>query len=287
MEQVHAIVDGSSSFEQALRRLAAAAESAGSSANVPAIPAADLVVSSLVLSELHRYPLSYADRLLRDKFRLRLADWSGREQLRARLQRLAVEDHSRLLAALLRPGGAIYYADTIARGPLHERIGIEARRRVLIAIFPELSRLDLFGQTSSDESLRQSFLTGFKNIRPRWGDDTGPAPEDLLRNLVEQKPLSAADRGAVSELIVNLSCRGRFPIEREIKAFELLLEACSDTPGAFEPLIPVEDLPAQWRAHGLRPQGESANWWWLEYPCSIAYSSGAFQVRSWILRQAE
>src|SRR5262249_4559125 len=86
------------------------------------LPEADLVVSSLVLSELHRYPLSYATRLMLDRFGERLNSWSGYESFRARLQRIALEDHFAMITESLRPGGALYFADTIERGPFYEKI---------------------------------------------------------------------------------------------------------------------------------------------------------------------
>ena len=109
------------------------------------LPPSDLIVSSLVLSTLHRYPLSYADRLLRTRFGVRLRSWEGYEDARRRLIRLALRDHFQLLRSACRPDGAIYLAATVARGPAYWQFGEELARRVEREVVPAFRRLGIAG----------------------------------------------------------------------------------------------------------------------------------------------
>jgi hypothetical protein len=256
----------------------------------PKLPAADLVVSSLVLSELHRYPLNYAARLMRDKFGKRLAEWSGYEDFRTRLQQVALRDHVGLLSGACRRGGAVYFADTIARGPLYNKIPAGRRWEVLGAMLPELLQLGLFGRINADNELRNTFSAAFEKLRPRW-DGSEPQSRETTLALIERLAAAAAalpepDRGAACETTVNLLCSGRFDVAAETKAFERLLTLYAERGDSFESLVPLESLQQEWSRRGLAAHGAPESWWWLEYPCSIAYSSGAFQVRSWILKTA-
>jgi hypothetical protein len=255
------------------------------------LPEADLVVSSLVLSELHRYPLNYADRLVRDKFGERLTAWQGYGSFRDRLQAIALRDHAGLLARSCRRGGVVYFADTVARGPVYDEIPATRRREILLAILPALNNQALLGKLSGEGPLRDTFTAAFDKIRARWdGAEPGSKQETtaLLKKLAEDpQSLPEADRGAACETLVNLLCRERFTVSAEIKALESLLDLYVAEPdaGAWESLVPVEALQGEWRERSLAPQSPDESWWWLAYPCSISYSSGAFQVRSWILKQ--
>jgi hypothetical protein len=290
MRRLWQAVESSETAEQAFERIR------GSLSGLPAddlatkLPEADLVVSSLVLSELHRYPLNYAARLARDKFGKRLAAWEGYEGFRARLQQVALDDHLRLLAGACRRGGAVYFADTIARGPLYEKIAAEQRRQVFLTMTPNLARLGLFGELQRDPELRDSFAAAFEKLRPRWEGGEPPARETTLalieRLATEPASLAEADRGAAGETAVNLLCNERFDVAAETEAFEQLLALYAAVPDSFEPLVPLEALEGGWGQRGLAAQGDAASWWWLEYPCSIASSPGAFQIRSWILKHS-
>jgi hypothetical protein len=199
------------------------------------LPQADLVVSSLVLSELPRYPLAYADRLLSTQFKVRLRDWSGHPAARRKLSKLIVEDHVRILRSLRRDGGVIYYSDTIARGPAYSQFDAARRLWVEASVLAGLHELDLNGETTAT--------------------------------------------------ILGPLCYGNRGVERETQAFERLLlayeQSGSDT---FEPLVPVEALSRRWKVEELSVIGEPESWWWLEYPCAIVHSPGAFRVTSWILK---
>jgi hypothetical protein len=283
-------VETSETAEQAFQRIDETLRGLEADDAPPTLPEADLVVSSLVLSELHRYPLNYAARLVRDKFGKRLAAWSGYERFRAELQQVALRDHVRLLAAVCRRGGAVYFADTIARGPVYEKIAPARRREVHLAMLPELARLGFFGQLPREESLRDSFAAAFEKLRPRWDASEQPSREKTLavieRLAADAQALPEPDRGGACETTINLLCRERFDVTAETEAFERLLALYAEGPDSFEPLVPLEALQSEWNRRGLTASA-AESWWWLEYPCSISYSSGAFQIRSWILTRAE
>ncbi len=107
------------------------------------LPPSDLVVSSLVLSEIPRYPFSYADRLMQAHYNVPLDSWPEFNTAFQKLASVAIEDHARLLTSLLRPGGVVYYADTIARGPAYGKISAETRGKVDAAALPDFRRLGL------------------------------------------------------------------------------------------------------------------------------------------------
>jgi hypothetical protein len=292
MRRLRQSVVASDAAEQAFGEIEKALDQLEAKESPFQLPEADLVVSSLLLSELHRYPLNYADRLVRDKFGQRLTAWAGYPNFRARLQEIAVRDHAGLLARSCRRGGAVYFADTIARGPVYENVPTDARREALLAMLPALSRLALFGELRPEGPLRDTFAAAFGKIRTRWDSEkasSGEGTAGLVEKLAASpQALPEADRGAASETVVNLLCRERFPVSAEITALENLLDLYMDGPGGnFESLVPVEALQNEWRSRGLEPRGAAESWWWLAYPCSISYSSGAFQIRSWVLQPAQ
>ena len=219
MERMQEAVDEGDDAEAAFERFESLFDGLRIGEQPVRLPKSDLVISSLVLSELPRYPLAYGDRLVRTSFGVRLRDWSGYQKARERLQRLIVEDHVQLLSSL---GEVIYFADTISRGPAYTQFGAETRAAVE-------ARLD-------DAKLARY-------------------------------------------------CHAEFGIEKEIAAFERLLElyeqAGDDT---FEPLVPMEEVRRQWERRDLTVEGAPRSWWWLEYPCAIVHSPGGFRVTSWILR---
>ena len=288
MRRLWRAVEESETAEQSFERISEALSNVEADDGPPTYPDADLVVSSLVFSELHRYPLSYASRLVRDKFGKRFADSAGYGRFRARLQQVALRDHVGLLAGSCRRGGAVYFADTIARGPVYQKVAQARKREVLLAMLPDLARLGLFGQLRNQELLRDTFSAAFEKIRPRWDGGEQPSREKTLgvieRLAADPQAPPEPDRGAASETTVNLLCNERFDLSAEVEAFERLLALYAAVPDAFEPLVPLQALQSEWSSRGLAAQGAPQSWWWLEYPCSIAYSSGAFQVRSWVLK---
>ncbi len=109
----------------------------------PNLPKSDFVVSSLLLSEIPRYPFSYAAQAVESRFGVKLQAWARSDEFFRRLVELSVEDHVRLLASLVRPGGLIYFSDTVARG-LAGQSQLEAVRLAVEAqAAPEFSRLGL------------------------------------------------------------------------------------------------------------------------------------------------
>ncbi len=113
------------------------------------LPPADLVVSSLLLSELPRYPMAYADRLIRTRFNRRAREWSGYEEARQRLRHLIVDDHIRILASLCRPGGAVYFGDTIKRGPAYSQFFPEVRKQVETSLSGDFESLGMDGDVTA------------------------------------------------------------------------------------------------------------------------------------------
>lgn len=199
------------------------------------LPQADVVISSLLLSELPRYPLAYADRLVRARFDTRLREWKGRQVAREKLARLVTVDHVAVLHALRREGGVIYYGDTISRGPAYSQ-------------FPPARRTAVEGAT-----LMSLHALGFE--------------------------------GASAAPILGRLCYGEFGFEREIAAFENLLEAYESAGrDSFESLVELELLQQEWKEYGLRPASPPISWWWIEYPCAVVHSPGAFRATGWILK---
>jgi hypothetical protein len=290
MQRLWQAVEKCETAEQAFERIGESLSGLEADAPPPKLPEADLVVSSLVLSELHRYPLNYAARLMRDKFGTRLGAWEGYEPFRGQLQQVALRDHVRLLATVCRRGGAVYFADTIARGPAYEKIAPARKREALLAMLPDLTRLGFFGELQRQEPLRDTFAAAFEKLRQRW-DGGEPSSREKTLGVIERlaadlQSLPEPDRGAASETTVNLLCNERFEVSVETAALERLLALYAAGADSFEPLIPLEALQSDWSRRGLAPHGAAESWWWLEYPCSISYSSGAFQIRSWILQPA-
>lgn len=142
MEKLKDAVESSSTSEEAFRRYGAVFDNLALGQLVR-LPPSDLVVSSLVLSEISRYPFGYAERLVRARFDAPLGAWKDSGKAFQKLVVLSIEDHARLLAALLADGGALYYSDTVARGPVNSRISAQARATVETAVLPEFRRLGL------------------------------------------------------------------------------------------------------------------------------------------------
>lgn len=142
MDRLGEAVETSSTADEAFRRYAAifSGLAVGKPVN---LPPSDLVVSSLVLSEIPRYPFAYADRLVRARFNTPLDAWEGSAKAFQQLVSVSVEDHVRLLASLSRPGGAVYYGDTVSRGPAYGRLSPETRAAVEAAVLADFRRLGL------------------------------------------------------------------------------------------------------------------------------------------------
>ena len=143
MDRLAAAVEASEAPEAALQGIRQAFDAVDGGAQPVRLPRSDLVVSSLVLSELDRYPLTFTDRLLRARYGVRLESWTGYAEARDRLRRLTIADHVQLLASLCRPDGAIYYGDTVARGPAYAQFDPALRAAAENAAFTDFERLGL------------------------------------------------------------------------------------------------------------------------------------------------
>lgn len=142
MERLRDATDASSTAEEAFRRYDTIFNelNLGNPVN---LPTSDLVVSSLVLSEVPRAPFTYTTRLLQARFGIPLETWAGFDRAFEKLMLLAVEDHVRLLALLSRSGGVVYYSDTLARGPAYGQFSPETRTAVEANVLADFQRLGL------------------------------------------------------------------------------------------------------------------------------------------------
>jgi len=144
MGQVREAVDASASAAEAFRRFRDVFDNLA--AGKPAgLPPSDLVISSLLLSEIPRYPFGYANRLVQARFHTPLDVWDGFDKAFAKLVSVSIEDHGGLLASLARSGGAVYYGDTLMRGPVYGQVSAETRQRVEKAVLFDFQRLGLAG----------------------------------------------------------------------------------------------------------------------------------------------
>lgn len=107
------------------------------------LPKSDLVVSSLVLSEIPRYPFSYAARAVETRFGVAIQTWDRSDEFFRKLMALAADDHVQLLASLVKPDGVIYFSDTVARGLVLRPGGEDVRRSVEARAVPDFVRLGL------------------------------------------------------------------------------------------------------------------------------------------------
>ena len=74
-------------------------------------------------------------------------------------------------------------------------------------------------------------------------------------------------------------------MDLEITALEKLLARYhSFGEDTFEWLVDTAELRREWEGGGLTPVGDPESWWWIEYPCAVVHSPGAFWVTSWILK---
>ncbi len=284
MERTRTAIDASSTAQEAFDRFGDLVDAAPQWERPPSLPDADLVVSSLVLSELDRYPRTFADQLLRHKFGVRLRDSPRYEEVQLQLREAAIRDHIRLLRLFRRDGGAIYYADTVARGPLYANISAQQRQSVFQQITPALIALGFFRAVRHPEA-QAIFSRGLAARRAQRGDRELTAVEigELLESLAGTGDLPGGNLAA--ETITGMLCLGHFAAEAETELLERLLTAYeASSAEGFEHLVPLETVGDAWAKAGLVSQGPSEDWWWLEYPCSVSFREGAFRVKSWILK---
>ncbi|MCW5978217.1 MAG: hypothetical protein KIT09_09070 [Bryobacteraceae bacterium] len=189
MQRMDEEIEASSTQEEALHRLQKLFENLKLGLPAP-LPPSDLVISSLLLSEIPRFPFAYASRLVRARFNADLRSWSGYNQAFEKLVSLSIEDHIRLLAALRREGGTIYFSDTLARGPLWSNVTAEARAAFEAALLPGFQSLGLArspaGLGAAIESLCEAErpfdteIAAFERLLAACRQSAGNAFEPLL-----------------------------------------------------------------------------------------------------------
>jgi hypothetical protein len=287
MERIEAAVRASHSPQEAFEGIGEVYDGLSSFQREPDLPSADLVVSSLLLSEIPRYPRAFADWLLRLRYWEGMRSWDRDEAARAGLQQIAIQDHVSLLQRLCRPGGAIYFADTVGRGPLYAKISPAQRQAVLQGLLPVLLGVRVFEAAAEGEAS----LLFYRSYRARKEQAGQPAPSReqvtaLLQSLMRSADsVPPQDAVPAAETVLGMACLGHFKPSAELAILESLLDRYEQSRSeAFQTLLPLESVAAEWEKAGLAAQGPSENWWWIEYPCSVSHREGAFRVKSWILK---
>ena len=289
MERVERAVKESHGAEEAFGRLGKIYDAVSEFGERPSLPKADLVISSLVLAELPRYARAYADHLVQNKFRVRLSTWENNVQAQEKLQQFVVRDHVAILAGLCKPGGVVYFADAIARGPLLSKLTAAEAQRVWAGHLLEVSRMGVFLTVRQDRSRRRAFRGALRAAR--GGLDADPVEDEEAQALLQTlstSPRSVARRGAeaAAQAVINMLCLEHFSVETEIEILSRLMDTCENTnPGTLEYVVPLDQLAREWRSRGLVETEAPVEWWWLGYPCSIPRRPGAFKVRSWVLKR--
>jgi TPR repeat protein len=290
MEATRQIVENAATAQEAFANLESRYAAIESQRHFPDLPAADLVVSSLVLSELPRYPSTYAVRLIEEKFQTPLSAWSGYGVVFKSLRSFTLQDHAELLARLCRPAGVVYYADTVARGPDLTRVSSAEKESALTALAGRFARLGLFQQLRTQPEAWMVFSRVFQAVREPGAAsgerDGGSASLEQTIEAIERAPDSSlVPAAAVAEAASRMLCQRWLPAEMEVRAYEELVEAYERAnPNALEQLVETDELLGDLAARGFTPVGSPESWWWLEYACSIPRKAGAFRVRSWILQ---
>jgi len=286
MKQAVRESESASEAYQAIRRIYASLPEA--ERQTPDLPKVDFLISSLVLSELHHYPRYYADKLIQDKFGFRAQSRVELDQVQEQLRRFAISDHVALLSGLSNAGAFVYFADTIARGPIYANIVRSQKQRVLVELLPDLARLGFFQAIQDHVFARETFLATFGVMRAQY-DPSPLKPEQmavLLKRLsASEKPENVADSAAASEAALQTMGRGLLPTTSEIEVLERLIEGYHLNANAMESLLSIDVLETEWSRYGLAQAGRTAEWWWLAYPYAIPQNWGAFRVRHWTLRK--
>lgn len=142
IERIEQAVEMSSTSEEAFERFGVILDGLGAG-DRPSLPESDFVVSSLLLSEIPRYPFSYAAQAIKTRYGVTLQTWDRSDQFFRRLVEISIEDHVQLLAELVSPGGVVYFSDTIARGLANKAQTEAVRRAVEAQAAPELIGLGI------------------------------------------------------------------------------------------------------------------------------------------------
>ena len=288
MERVEEAVENSYSAEEAFEHLGEIYDAVSELGESPPLPEADLVISSLLVAELPRYPRTYADYLLQNKFRVRLSTWTGHDKAQEGLRQFAVRDHVALLSRLSKPGGVIYFADAIARGPRLSELTVAEVQKALVGLLPQLARMGVFLTVREDQSRRRAFRGALRAAR--GGMSADPIDHEEALGLLETLSTSPESLGAkeattATQAITNMLCLDHFAVSTEVDILSGLMDSYVRTnPGALEYVVPLDQLTSEWKRRGLVETAVPVEWWWLGYPCSIPRRPGAFKVKSWLLR---
>ena len=289
MEQVERAVKETRSAEEAFDRLGKIYDAVSDLGESPSLPEADLVVSSLVVAELPRYPRTYADYLVQNKFRVRLSAWTGHDRAQERLRQFAVRDHVTLLSRLSKSGGVVYFADAIARGPVSSKLEVADTQRFWAKLLTVFSQMRVFLTIREDRSRRRAFRGALRAAR--GGVSAHPIDDEEASVLLETlstspESLRGEEAAVAAQAVVNMLCLDHFAVSTEVEILSGLMDSYENTnPDALEYLVPLGQLAAEWKSRGLVETETPVEWWWLGYPCSIPRKPGAFKVRSWTLRR--
>ena len=292
MEATARIVDGAETVSEAHAELESLYGSIETLRRFPDLPQADLVVSSLVLSELARYPSTYTAQLLHEKFGSELGQWRGYGDLWSDLRAFASSDHATILSRLAARGGVVYFADTVGRGPGLAWRDPERERTALQGMASRFVRIGLFRELRSRPESR-GFLRAALEEESAGGPGAAPLPSGALgESLDSLLDGSEAAGGAlpdgadrIARAASRLLCRGRMPVRLEIAAIESMMDAYrAAEPRAFEQLLDWDAFLAVLYGRGIVPVGASRSWKWLEYACRIPSRPGGFWVRGTVFR---
>ncbi len=258
----------------------------------PSLPQADLVVSSLVLSELARYPSTYAARLFSERFNANLSEWRGSGALWRTLREFSSSDHASMLARLVRPGSVVYFADTVGRGPDLRWVDSKEKRTALRVIAEELAQLGVFQEIRNRREAWEFLQSAFRNLEsvasgfePRQSGVAETNLESLVAAIEGAPGHPPAEADRVANATTQLLCQDRLPVDIEISAYEAVLDSYESVePRTLERLLDWDGFLGALRSLRLEPIGAARSWKWLEYACQIPRGSGGFTVRSVILR---
>ncbi len=293
MEATSRIVEGAQSADEAFTQLGSLYREIATLRRLPELPRADLVISSLVLSELARYPSTYAAQLVKEKFDANLSEWSGYGELWRNLRTFASKDHAEMLARLSPPGGVIYFADTVARGPDVGKVDREEKRSALNVIAGRFARLGVFKKLRTRPESWSLFQDVFRKIQvgesaAEASTENAEAPNlEKLVAEIEAAPGATPDGTDIAaEAATRLLCQDHLPVAMEIAAYEGVLEAYREAaPGSLERLLDWDAFFGALEGSNLGPVTDTESWWWLEYACSIPRKAGGFLVCGRVLRK--
>lgn len=292
MEETAHIMERSEAAPIAIARLRSLYDRMDALRRPPDLPRADLIVSSLVLSELFRYPSTFAAQLFRERFDEDLAASRVYRSLWRKLRAFAMRDHAATIARLGQPGSIVYFADTVGRGPDSGWLGTNERRIALASFAMRIARIGLFRELRANPAAWSRFRDTFQDLgsggeaaNPANGAASPTGAESLVSSLEHGGDGTLAGANLIAEAAIGLLCRGHLSTDSEIAAFEALLDSYQAAePRTVEPLVDWNAFIRVLSEHDVEPTGDPRSWKWLEYACQIPRQKGGFTVRSVILQ---